>query len=214
MDVMNIDLTSGLWINEPKDFRIGYDSVEITTEPKTDFWQRTYYGFRADNAPALLFDGDPSFTFSAQVRFDYKKQYDQCGLVVYVDGENWFKASVEFETAEHSRLGSVVTNHGHSDWATRDIETPASIRYRLNRRGPDFLLESSLGDDCFRQMRVFHLHRLGDTTAEMGKMNPSELTGSAVRFGLYACSPTDSSFTAVFSDLKIEDCSWRAHGSG
>jgi regulation of enolase protein 1 (concanavalin A-like superfamily) len=211
---MNMNLNHGHWINKPKDFQIRRDSVEITTEPGTDFWQRTYYGFRADNAPALLFDGDPSFTFSALVRFDYERQYDQCGLVVYVDTENWFKVSVEFETAEHSRLGSVVTNRGYSDWATRDIETPTSIGYRLSRRGPDFLIESSPGDDCFRQMRVFHLHSLGDTTAEMGKMTPSALTGSRVRFGLYACSPTNSSFKTVFSEPKLEDCGWNAHGPG
>ena len=139
-----MDLQKGHWINKPKDFLIDLDSVEITTEPETDFWQRTFYGFRADNAPALLFDGGPSFTFRTRARFHYEKQYDQCGLVIYIDSENWFKASVEFETEEHSRLGSVVTNRGHSDWATRDIETATSIEYRLHRRGPDFLIESSL----------------------------------------------------------------------
>ena len=208
-----MDLQKGNWINRPKDFLIGRESVEITTEPETDFWQRTYYGFRADNAPALLFDGGPSFTFTARARFHYEKQYDQCGLVIYIDKENWFKASLEFETAEHSRLGSVVTNRGYSDWATRDIDTLTSIEYRLHRRGPDFLIESSLGGDCFRQMRIFHLHSLGDTSAEMGKKTPSELPGRTVRFGLYACSPTNSSFKTVFSDLQIEDCGWQAHGS-
>ena len=211
---MKMDLHKGRWINPPKNFRIGQGSVEITTEPETDFWQRTYYGFRAENAPALLFDGNPSFTFSARARFNYGKQYDQCGLVVFVDAENWFKVSVEFENAEHSRLGSVVTNRGYSDWATRDIETPTSTRYRLSRRGPDFLIESSLGDDGFRQMRIFHLSGLGETTVEMGRRAPTELAGNTVRFGLYACSPANSSFKAFFSDLEIEPCRWKAHGPG
>jgi regulation of enolase protein 1 (concanavalin A-like superfamily) len=211
---MKTDLHKGRWINKPKDFVIGRESVEITTEPETDFWQRTYYGFRADNAPALLFDGDASFTFTMRAKFHYEKQYDQCGLVIYIDSENWFKASVEFETAEHSRLGSVVTTRGYSDWATRDIETTTSIGYRLSRRGPDFLIESSLDGESYRQMRIFHVHNLGETTAEMGKTTPSELAGSIVPFGLYACSPTNSRFKAVFSDLKIGDCGWQAHGPG
>lgn len=29
--------------------------------------------------------------------------------------------------------------------------------------------------------------------------------------GIYACSPEDSSFTAVFSDMKITECMWKAH---
>ncbi|WP_397312917.1 DUF1349 domain-containing protein, partial [Paenibacillus elgii] len=36
------------------------------------------------------------------------------------------KASIEYENEEYQRLGSVVTNHGFSDWATTDIG-PLSI---------------------------------------------------------------------------------------
>ena len=32
--------------------------VEIVTEPHTDLWQRTYYGFRNDNAPVLQMTTD------------------------------------------------------------------------------------------------------------------------------------------------------------
>ena len=32
-----------------------------------------------------------------------------------------------------------------------------------------------------------------------------------IRFGIYACSPEDSSFTAVFTDMKITPCAWKAH---
>lgn len=32
-----------------------------------------------------------------------------------------------------------------------------------------------------------------------------------IRFGIYACSPEESSFTAVFSDMKITECAWKAH---
>ena len=28
---------------------------------------------------------------------------------------------------------------------------------------------------------------------------------------IYACSPEESSFTAVFTDLKITECMWKAH---
>ena len=208
---MRLDLMRGRWINKPKNCRIRHDSVEIVTEPKTDFWQRSYYGFRHDNAPALLPDSDKNFTFTTRVQFDYKKQFDQCGLILYIDNKNWFKASIEYENEVFSRLGSVVTNLGYSDWATTDIEAPTSIWYRLNRRGPDFMIESSSNGHDYQQMRIFHLHCQEETTVEMGKKNPPEPAKNSVSFGLYACSPNNSSFKASFSDFKLEDSIWKAH---
>lgn len=48
---MRINLQEMEWISPPKRFHIGENSVSIRTEPFTDLWQRTYYGFRNDNAP-------------------------------------------------------------------------------------------------------------------------------------------------------------------
>ena len=146
------------------------------------------------------------------MNFDYKGQFDQAGVVIYLDSQNWFKASIEAENDTLSRLGSVVTNFGYSDWATTDIEPANEIWYRLSRRGPDFLIESSQDGETFHQMRVFHLHSLGETTQEMGKMNPPMAPTQSIRFGLYACSPLDSSFTAVFSEIALESCQWHSHG--
>ena len=209
---VKLDLNNGEWINEPSAQLITSNSVVITTEPETDFWQRSYYGFRNDNAPALLFDSSDNFTLTVKAQFAYRKQFDQCGLIIYLDSEHWFKASVEYENDELSRLGSVVTNNGHSDWATSDIETPTEIWYRLSRRGPDFLIESSYDGINYKQMRVFHLHVLGETTLEMGRVNPPLPAENVVRFGFYACSPSASSFKAEFSNIKLEPCKWLAHG--
>ena len=32
-----------------------------------------------------------------------------------------------------------------------------------------------------------------------------------IRFGIYACSPEDSSFKATFTDMEITECKWLAH---
>lgn len=200
-----------VWLNEPKVAVVDAGRVEMTTEPETDYWQRSYYGFRNMNAPALLIERADNFSFSARVRFAYKNQYDQCGLVIYLDDENWFKASIEFENEVFSRLGSVVTNGGYSDWATQDISTPQEIWYRLSRRGPDFLIESSKDGQTYQQMRVFHLRNLGETSEEMGRLDPLPADGVPVRFGLYACSPTQSSFHVTFDEFKLTECVWKSH---
>jgi regulation of enolase protein 1 (concanavalin A-like superfamily) len=211
---MNIDFSTAKWLNQPKSFEISGQSVKITTEPNTDFWQRSYYGFRNDNAHALLLKSDSNFTLTARVSFNYRTRFDQCGLIIYLDSDNWFKAAIEFEKEDFSRLGSVVTNHGYSDWATTDIPTPTTIWYRLSRRGPDFLIEASPSGRDYKQMRIFHLHCLGETTLEMGKRYPPATAGQPIPFGLYACSPLNSSFEARFDNLILDNCLWMAHGTG
>ncbi|MBQ2111778.1 MAG: DUF1349 domain-containing protein, partial [Bacteroidales bacterium] len=48
---MNMDNLQ--WTREPEAFKVKNDTIEITTAPHTDLWQRTYYHFRNDNAPVL-----------------------------------------------------------------------------------------------------------------------------------------------------------------
>ena len=137
--------------------------------------------------------------FSFVVKTDFSgahHRFDQCGIVMYLDSENWLKGSIEYENTEFQHLGSVVTNHGYSDWATTAI--PADIRtmwYRFNRREDDYCIECSQDGVLFSQMRVCHMWE------GAGKIS----------FGIYACSPEDSSFTATFSDMEITDCKWLAH---
>lgn len=199
------------WKNESSLNFIMGDKVIISTDPGTDLWQRSYYGFRNDNAPLLQAETKDNFSFSCRVDFSYRNRFDQCGLIIYLDSENWFKASMEYENSDFSRLGSVVTNRGYSDWATTDIPTPTHQYYRLSRRGADFLIEHSPDGIDYRQMRIFHLHILGETTEQMGRADPPLPPDKAVSFGIYACSPLDSSFKAEFTELEWTNSLWQAH---
>ncbi len=51
---MKLDLSSGNWLNKPANYLITETSVAIETDPGTDFWQRSYYGFRVAVAIAIL----------------------------------------------------------------------------------------------------------------------------------------------------------------
>lgn len=206
-----MDFINATWVNPPGKSKITSRRISIVTSPYTDFWQRTYYGFQNDNAHALLLALAENFSFSCRVRFEYRHRYDQCGIVIYQNSDNWFKASVEYENDRFYRLGSVVTNHGYSDWATVDIPATKKIWYRLSRRGPDFLVESSTDGKIYRQMRIFHLHILGDTSVE--QCSHDQLAGqeAEIRAGIYACSPEDSSFLASFDCFRYHSCCWKAH---
>ena len=50
---MEFDLSALTWTRAPKAFDLQPGRISITTQPHTDLWQRTYYGFRNDNAPVL-----------------------------------------------------------------------------------------------------------------------------------------------------------------
>ena len=93
---MSFDITSFRWTREPKKHSITGDRIEIVTDPNTDLWQRTYYHFRNDNAPLLQTSAREKF-FSFTVKTDFSEsshRFDQCGVVLYLDSENWIKASV------------------------------------------------------------------------------------------------------------------------
>ena len=133
------------WIREAEQSDVADDRIIIYTQPKTDLWQRTYYGFQNDSAPVLqMKTSEKYFSFIVKTEFDSRARFDQCGIVVYLDSENWMKASIEYENEQYRRLGSVVTNHGYSDWATTDIDASVkSMWYRLSRRESDYCIECS-----------------------------------------------------------------------
>ena len=194
---MKFDINKLQWTREPADYSISSEKIEITTNPHTDLWQRTYYHFRNDNAPVLQIETDEKFfSFVVKTDFESEHRFDQCGIVMYLDSDNWIKGSIEYENEKFQHLGSVVTNNGYSDWATTEIDANiTTMWYRFSRREDDYCIESSEDGVIFRQMRVCHMWNGGEN----------------IRFGIYACSPENSSFKATFTNMEITECKWLAH---
>lgn len=196
---MNIKWSTNLlkWTRKPKNCTVNDDKIEMITEPHTDLWQRTYYHFRNDNAPVLQIETDERyFSFSVKTEIDSKHRYDQAGIVMYLDSENWLKASMEYENEDIQRLGAVVTNNGYSDWSSTDLDASIkSMWFRLSRREDDFCIENSTDGVNYKQMRICHMFNVSDT----------------ISFGIYACSAEDSSFKSVFTNMEITDCKWLTH---
>ena len=195
--MMKVNAKNMEWTRAPKQYTITEDKVEMITEPFTDLWQRTYYHFRNDNAPVLQMTTDEKyFSFVVKTEFDTKVRYDQSGIVMYLDSDNWIKGSIEFENDQFQHLGSVVTNNGYSDWATTEIDASIkSMWYRFSRREDDYCIECSKDGITYSQMRVCHMWN----------------GGGEIQFGIYACSPEDSSFKATFTHMEMTECKWLAH---
>jgi regulation of enolase protein 1 (concanavalin A-like superfamily) len=105
-----------IWLNEPKRWRRDGDALKVQTDPLTDFWRETHYGFIHDSGHFLGHRTDGDFTAQVRVRGRYEALYDQAGIMVRIDEANWVKAGIELSDGE-AQLSSVLTI-GRSDWAT------------------------------------------------------------------------------------------------
>jgi regulation of enolase protein 1 (concanavalin A-like superfamily) len=180
------------WHCEPGRWAVHPEGRFLRVEPDaaTDYWQRTHYGFQADNGHFLYTQLSGDFVVTVEVRFRPVHQYDQAGVLVRVSSSCWLKASVEYEPEGPSRLGAVVTNFGYSDWSTQSfVPGPGSVWLRARRESDDYIIDASPDGTAWEQIRVAHLH---------------EGRGVPVACGLYACSPKGAGFVADFHHLAID----------
>jgi len=183
------------WHCPPSEWSVANSRLVVMPDAGTDFWQKTHYGFEADNGHFLFLRHKGDFVMSTGVRLSPIHQYDQAGLMVRSSPECWLKTSLEFEPEGPSRLGVVVTNNGYSDWSTQDVsDFPGELLFRVTRHKDDFLVEFARATGAggspgaWSQLRMAHLHL------------PHS---GAIDCGLYACSPKDRGFRAEFTFLTV-----------
>jgi len=177
------------WYHEPTSWKLKNRQLQITPDESTDFWQRTHYGFKADDGHFLYAEVKGDFVLEARMQCNFKHQYDQAGLMVRVSDQCWVKTSVELETDEPNKLGAVVTNHGFSDWSTQDVDDDfTDYRLKISREGSTYIVAYfHTQSNEWVQIRIFHLF--------------DELE---VKVGIYACSPKKAPFSARFDYFHIE----------
>lgn len=175
------------WLNPPAAVSLRDNRLHVDTGPKTDFWQRTYYGFQPDNGHFLHRPWNGDFTLEATFRGRYETLYDQAGLMVRHDEAIWMKCGIEFtDGAKHF---SVVVTRGHSDWSAFRIDHDFDlISARVTRNGDALFIQYRT--DAMTEWRVARLAYF-----------PVEF--SEVSVGLMACSPQREGFEAEFTDFRL-----------
>ena len=126
------------WRNEPAQWNLSPAGLAVVTDRATDFWRKTHYGFTRHSGHFFGHTTSGGFTASLRVRGRYESLYDQAGLMVLIDDENWIKAGVEMSDGE-AMLSSVLTV-GQSDWATGAFRGDAS----------DFWMRATVDDGVLR----------------------------------------------------------------
>lgn len=169
----------------------------VETAAGTDFWQRTHYGFRADNGHFLYTRAQGNFVLTTRVSGAPVHQYDQAGLMLRLSPDCWLKTSIEHEPDEaDDRLGAVVTNHGYSDWSTQPVsKSQHDVWLRIRAEPQAVIVESSFDGARWQQLRVAHL--------------AARSTDAPVDVGLYCCSPRGAGYRAEFHFLELRSVGGR-----
>lgn len=113
--VMAQSLDKMQWFNEPENWKIVDNSLEMDVTPQTDYWRISHYGFTVDDAPFFYTTRGGEFEVKVRISGDYKARFDQAGLMLRIDHENYIKAGIEFVDGKYN-VSTVVT-HYTSDWS-------------------------------------------------------------------------------------------------
>ena len=111
------------WFNEPAQWEIDGNTLLMDVTPQTDYWRISHYGFTVDDAPFLYTLRGGEFEVKVKISGDYQTRFDQSGLMLRIDHENYIKAGIEFVDGKYN-LSTVVTHHT-SDWSIIPLDACA-----------------------------------------------------------------------------------------
>jgi len=174
------------WFNEPERWEIKSGSLSMEVTPQSDYWRISHYGFTVDDAPFYYATYGGEFEVKVKVSGNYKERFDQAGLMLRIDHENYIKTGIEFVDGKYN-LSTVVTHHT-SDWSviTLDKAVPY-IWIKAVRRLDAVEIFYSFDDKTYTMMRNAWLQ---DNTP--------------VQVGLMAACPDGQGFTATFEHFKVK----------
>lgn len=173
------------WFNEPEHWEIKDNVLLMDVTPKTDYWRVSHYGFTVDDAPFMYTVRGGEFEVKVKVSGDYKTQFDQAGLMLRIDSENYIKTGIEFVDGKYN-LSAVVTHHT-SDWSVVPLDRPVEFVWIKAVRQLDAVIISYSFDD--KEYTMMRNAWLQDNTPVM--------------VGVMGASPDGNGFRARFEDFSI-----------
>lgn len=185
--VMAQSLQKMNWFNEPDTWEIvNSRTFKMIVPPKTDYWRISHYGFTVDDAPFYYAMYGGEFEAKVKITGNYVTTFDQMGMMIRIDHENWIKAGVEYVNGKQN-VSAVVT-HKTSDWSVIELnEAPRSIWIKAVRRLDAVEIFYSLDDKKYTMMRTCWLQ-----------------DNCPVMVGLMGACPDGTGFEAIFEDFQVK----------
>lgn len=140
------------WFNEPSQWKIKDETLSMFVTPHSDYWRISHYGFTVDDAPFLYAEYGGEFEAKVKISGDYRVRFDQAGMMLRIDHENYIKAGIEYVDGKFN-LSTVVTHHT-SDWSVIALEKPVDcIWIKAVRRMDAIEIFYSFDDVNYTMMR-------------------------------------------------------------
>lgn len=177
---------SGTWLNEPPKWTRDGDQLSVVTGGKTDFWQNTFYDFIHDNGHFFHVQSTGDFTAAVSFEGAYETLYDQAGLMLRVDAQNWIKLGIEYSDGV-CNFSLVCTIGGRSDW---------SVIPQQMLTGPQSVRITRVGDAAIAHFRQTN------GAWQMMRLCPFVATPD-IQVGPMTCSPQRAGFNVTFSGFEI-----------
>ena len=150
------------WLNEPPNWQVRDSTIHVTSTQNTDFWRKTHYGFIRDSGHFYYRQVTGDFVASVKVTGEYRDLYDQAGLMVRLDEQNWLKCGIEF-VAGVQQVSAVVTRD-YSDWSIAPMpNNPTAIWLRVTCKDSAIEVHYSFDGQQYKLLRMAYLtngHRL------------------------------------------------------
>lgn len=174
------------WFNEPQKWEIKDRMLSMFVTPQSDYWRISHYGFTVDDAPFYYATYGGEFETKVKITGDYKARFDQAGLMLRIDHENYIKAGIEFVDGKFN-LSTVVT-HKTSDWSVISLDKAVPyIWIKAVRRLDAVEIFYSFDDKTYVMMRNAYLQ-----------------DNIPVMVGLMAASPDGKGFEAKFEHFSVK----------
>ena len=197
------------WQHPPKQWTVENGKLRVEATEGSDNWCRTHYDWGIHDSAHFYYveipDDNQNILIETKVTYFPHHQYDQAGLMIRRGPDSWVKTSCEYEVGEPARLGSVVTNHGFSDWATQayHVDSQITLSYRIYKYHTNdvCIMTNTTPDqspDKWTQIRIARFFPLTPTDAR-----DEGLADGKLRVGLYFCGPLGPNFVAEFDYFKI-----------
>ena len=174
------------WFNEPAEWNIEGNVLTMSVTPQSDYWRISHYRFTVDDAPFYWAEYGGEFEAKVKISGDYKVRFDQAGLMLRIDRENYIKAGIEFVDGKYN-ISTVVT-HRTSDWSVITLDKPVPyIWIKAVRRLDAVEIFYSFDDKEYVMMR----------NAWMQDNIP-------MRVGVMGACPDGNGFVARFEDFSVK----------
>jgi regulation of enolase protein 1 (concanavalin A-like superfamily) len=173
--------SEGSWTREPVSVNEQGATLAVEAAAESDWWRTTAYGFIHDDGHALIKVFPNESAVEVSFILNYTQQFDQAGIFITSDAQNWIKAGVEYCDG-FPQVGAVVTQI-NSDWSVAPVPEwmNKEVTIRVSRSGDAVTMRAGINGDL-RLVRV-------------APLDPS-LSWSA---GPMFCAPTRAGLVVTFT---------------